>query len=216
MSKRSYRQYCSIAHALDIVGERWTLLMIRELLIGPKRFTDILNNLPGIGTNLLTSRLKDLEGEEVIRRRWLPPPAGSTVYELTEKGRGLETVIIELGKWGSLGQALPRTGDHFRPGWSVLAMHFAFRAEVAAGLTEKYEFRIGDEIFHASVENGEIETGQGPIDAPDLVITADAYTYSAVAMQRVTLMEAIDAGNARYQGDEDALKHCSEVFGLPV
>ena len=95
-------------------------------------------------------------------------------------------------------------------------MHFAFRADVAAGLREKYEFRIGDEIFYASVEDGEIKTGQGPIDAPDLVIDADPYTYSAIAMQRVTLMEAIDAGNVRYQGDESALKHCSEVFGLPV
>lgn len=216
LSKRSYHQYCSIAHALDIVGERWTLLIIRELLIGPKRFTDILNNLPGIGTNLITSRLKDLEGEGVIGRRWLPPPAGSTVYELTEKGRGLEPVIIELGKWGSLSHALPNTGDQFRPGWSVLAMHFAFRPDLAAGLSERYEFRIGDEIFHASVEAGELKTGQGPVDGPDLVITADSYTYSAIAMQRVTLMEAIDAGNVRYQGNEGALKHCSEVFGLPV
>ena len=206
--KRSYHQYCPIAHSLDIIGERWTLLIIRELLIGPKRFTDILNNLPGIGTNLLTSRLKDLEGEEVIGRRWLPPPAGSTVYELLEKGRGLESVIIELGKWGNLSQTLPNTGDHFRPGWSVLAMHFAFRPEAAAGLNERYEFRIGDEIFHASVEGGELNTGQGPVVAPDLVITADTYIYSAIAMQRVTLIEAIDAGNVQYQGDEGALRHC--------
>ena len=132
LSKRSYHQYCSIAHALDIVGERWTLLIIRELLIGPKRFTDILNNLPGIGTNLITSRLKDLEGEGVIGRRWLPPPAGSTVYELTEQVRGLETVLIELGKWASLRHALPDPGDHFRPGWSVLTRTFAFGPALAA------------------------------------------------------------------------------------
>ena len=158
-------------------------------------------------------------GSYPVRRTlcvWLPPPAGSTVYELTEKGRGLESVIIELGKWGGLSQTLPRTGDNFRPGWSVLAMRFAFKPDVAAGLSERYEFRIGDETFHATVEDGEITTGQGPVDGPDLVITADPDTYSAIAMQRVTLMEAIDAGNVQYQGDRVILRHCSEVFGLPV
>ncbi len=100
MSKRSYNQYCAVARALDIVGERWTLLVVRELLSGPKRFKDLLAGLPGIGTNLLTARLKDLEGYRVVRRTILPPPAGSKVYELTELGRSLEPVVAALGQWG--------------------------------------------------------------------------------------------------------------------
>src|SRR6188508_1089348 len=98
--RRLYGQRCGVARALDIVGERWTLLLVRELMIGPRRFKDILGGLPGIGTNLLTDRLKDLEQAGVVARRVLPPPAGSTVYELTELGRGLEPVVFALGWWG--------------------------------------------------------------------------------------------------------------------
>src|SRR5690606_18555587 len=101
MTTRSYNQYCGLAYALDLVGERWTLLIIRELMAGPRRFTDLFHGLPGISTNLLTERLKNLEQYELIHRRTLPPPAATTVYELTPLGRSLETVLIEMGKWGN-------------------------------------------------------------------------------------------------------------------
>ena len=101
MKNRSYNQHCGLAYALDIVGERWTLLIVRELFAGPRRFTDLLEGLPGISTNLLSERLKSLEQQGLLKRRVLPPPAGSTVYELTAVGRSLEGTLIELGKWGS-------------------------------------------------------------------------------------------------------------------
>src|SRR3954465_14659960 len=100
MSKRSYNQHCAMARALDALGERWTLLVIRELLPGPKRYKDLLEGLPGIGTNLLAARLRDLEAAGAIQRRMLPPPAGAVVYELTDSGRELESVVLDLARWG--------------------------------------------------------------------------------------------------------------------
>src|SRR5450432_2916288 len=101
MKNRSYNQFCALAFALDIIGERWTLLIIRELLAGPRRFKDLIDGLPDVSTNLLSERLKGLEQQGIVQRRVLPPPAGSTVYELTEFGQTLEFAVLELGKWGS-------------------------------------------------------------------------------------------------------------------
>ena len=100
-SRRKYDQGCGSAHALDLIGDRWALLVVRELLLGPKRFTDLRDGLPGIGPNVLTQRLKELEEIGVLRRRVLPPPAASTVYELTEWGQELEEVLVRLGRWGA-------------------------------------------------------------------------------------------------------------------
>src|SRR5688500_12711057 len=117
MKNRSYNQFCALAYALDIVGERWTLLIIRELMAGPRRFKDLIDGLPDISTNLLSERLKSLEQQGIIVRRVLPPPAGSNVYELTAFGAALETAVLELGKWGARllpasleGVALPSAG----------------------------------------------------------------------------------------------------------
>lgn len=216
MPKRSYRQYCAIAHALDIVGERWTLLIVRELLMGPKRFTDLLNGLPGIGTNLLSSRLRELEESDILERRTLPPPAASAVYDLTELGHGLESVIAALHRWGSKTQAAPDKKDQFRPEWSILAMQYAFRPELAKGLSETYEYRIGNEVFHARIEDGSIETRQGFAQNPDLIITTDPETYSAIAMQQVALVDAVNSGDVAVEGDADTLKRSAAIFGLPT
>src|SRR5262249_19104128 len=108
---RSYRQYCAVARGLDVVGERWTLLIVRGLLVGPKRYKDLLDGLPGIGTNLLAARLKELEKVGVVRRTVLPPPAGSTVYELTESGQALEPVVMALGRWGVRLMDEPHDGE---------------------------------------------------------------------------------------------------------
>src|SRR5215510_5849567 len=109
MIQRTYNQYCPVAHSLDLIGERWTLLIIRNLFLGPKRFSDLLRSLPGIGTNILTDRLKSLEANDLVQKRFLPPPAASCVYELTPYGRTLEDVMIALAMWGaqSLGARQP-------------------------------------------------------------------------------------------------------------
>ena len=126
MPARSYNQYCAIAHALDIVGERWTLLLVRELIVGPRRFTDLLADLPGIGTNLLAARLKHLVEHDIVRREVWPPPVASSVYALTELGLGLEPIIVQLHHWGGRTQGPPGPDTKFRPAWTPLAMRLAF------------------------------------------------------------------------------------------
>src|SRR5688572_17754350 len=138
---RRYDQYCPIAHALGLVGERWSLLLVRELMEGPKRYTDLVAGLPGIGTNILAARLRDLEAGGIVEKRKLPPPAASTVYELTQYGRDLRPVIHELARWGirSLG---PPPAEALEPGWLVHALDLGFAPLAETGTIA---FRIGDE-----------------------------------------------------------------------
>jgi DNA-binding HxlR family transcriptional regulator/putative sterol carrier protein len=217
VSKRSYNQYCAVARALDIIGERWTLLLVRELLTGPKRFKDLLEGLPRIGTNLLAARLKDLEGHGIVRRATLPPPAASKVYELTELGQSLEAVIIALGGWGLkfLGTP-PAQKDELRPAWAEVAMRSALKRAAPYGLQETYEFRIDEKAFHLRVRDGEVEALQGPAVDPDLVVRGDTQAFLALATGRVEPKEALDSGEIRIEGDQEILARCVEVLGLSL
>jgi DNA-binding HxlR family transcriptional regulator len=203
MGRRSYDQYCTVARALDVVGERWTLLLVRELLTGPKRFKDLLGGLPGIGTNLLTGRLKALEEAGIVRRTTLPPPAGSKVYELTELGRSLEPVVVELSRWGSRLLGTPRGKDDLRPAWAAVALRSVFDAEAARGERETYEFRIDGEVFHVRVEKGGVEARQGPAADPDLVVAGATEAFIAVAAGRMRPEEAVKAGSIRVEGSRE-------------
>jgi DNA-binding HxlR family transcriptional regulator len=214
MSKRSYNQYCAMARALDTLGERWTLLVIRELLSGPKRFKDLLEGLPGIGTNLLAARLKNLEGEGLLCRVTLPPPAGSTVYELTERGREIEPVLTGLVRWGLRLLDAPRPGDVFRPVWALQAMKATFRSEAARGVWETYEFRVGEDVFHIQVEDGSPEPRCGAAWRPGLIVTTDADTFLALVSGQLGLEEAAESERVETQGNPDALVRCREIFGL--
>ena len=216
MGRRSYGQYCTVARALDVVGERWTLLLVRELLTGPKRFKDLLEGLSGIGTNLLAGRLKALEEAGVVCRATLPPPAGSKVYELTEAGRRLEPVIVELSRWGSRLLDGPRGGEDMRPAWAAVAVRSVFDARAARGSRETYEFRIDEEVFHVHVEEGGVEARQGGVDDPDVVVAGATDAFLAVAAGRVTPEEAVEDGSIRVEsrrGDRDeALARCLRVL----
>jgi DNA-binding HxlR family transcriptional regulator/putative sterol carrier protein len=205
--KRSYGQHCTVARALDVVGERWTLLLVRELSTGPKRFKDLLGGLPGIGTNLLASRLKALEGEGIVRRATLPPPAGSNVYELTEIGRDLEPVLVALSRWGAKLLDEPREGDELRAGWAAVAIRSAFKEGTASGGPGTHEFRIGDEVFHLRVGGAaeEVVVRQGSAPDPDLVIFGDAETLLAVASGKLSTEKALESGMLRLEGDTEAL-----------
>src|SRR5438876_3233632 len=154
MTSRSYDQFCGIARALDLVGERWALLIVRDLILGPKRFTDLKRGLPGVGTNILAARLKELERGGVVRRRTLPPPAASTVYELTDYGRGLEEILLAFGRWGArtLGSRAP--GQRLRSGWLAVALKAYFRPEAAAELHATVELRFPDGAYHARIDHG--------------------------------------------------------------
>ena len=163
--KKHYDQYCPIAHALDLVGERWALLIVRELIYGPKRYTDLAESLPRIGTNILAARLKDLEACGIVAKRRLPPPAASQVYELTPYGVALKPVIRELAVWGIRSVGPPELDDRLAPDWLVHALDMVFAPVAPAG---SFEFRIGADV--ASLSDGEVRAA--PADQPDVVVEA--------------------------------------------
>lgn len=213
MPKRSYDQYCAVARALDLVGERWTILVVRELLLGPKRYTDLLVGLPGIGPNVLADRLRSMQEAGLVRRRELPPPAASTVYELTPLGSGLRPAVVELMKWGFQFMGVRRRQDRFRPGWLLGAMHAMFRPEAARGVHDTYEFRIDGEAFHIQVDDGEIEVRQGSADDPDFVLTTDLTTFMAIGSRMLEPTEAAATGRAHVTGDLEAGRRSIEILG---
>lgn len=193
--KRSYEDGCAGAHALDLVGERWALLVVRELLLGPKRFTDLRKGLPGISPNVLTQRLTELEAVAVLRRRKLDPPAGAWVYELTDWGRELEPVILQLGKWGARSPALPREA-----GLSVDSLVLSFRAmfdpRAAARLTATYELVLNGQHFWARVENGQIALLRGrPPARPDATIEASPTRWRRWCTTMATSMPPLRPSN---------------------
>ncbi|MEO7909774.1 MAG: winged helix-turn-helix transcriptional regulator [Roseiflexaceae bacterium] len=216
MTHKSYNQYCGLAYALDMVGERWTLLIVRELIAGPRRFKDLMEGLPGISTNLLSERLKGLEQQGIIRRRILPPPAGSAVYELTAIGKALETTLLEFGKWGS--QFIPPSME----GISVLHMSsYAltlktfFRAELAQEIDETYELHIGDEVLQAQIKTGEIQVRQGQPWKADLVLYSDIEAFLELFAGQLQSESAISSSRIRIAGDSDALSRLLRICGLP-
>jgi len=216
VARRSYNQHCALARALDIVGERWTLLLVRELLLGPKRYKDLLKGLPGIGTNLLADRLKDLERVGIVRRTVLPPPAGSAVYELSELGRRLEPVVFELGRWGARFLDPRMESDAVDPGWFFVSIRATFRPEAAADLRETYEFRIDGKPFHARVDKGSARTSQGHAADPDLIVTTDVGSFVGLLSQRLTPRAGVANGKVHIEGDQAALERFVEIFTWPA
>ena len=190
MVKR-YEQYCPMAHALDLVGDRWALLVIRELMHGPKRYTDLVDHLPGIGTNILAARLRDLERNGVVTRRTLPPPAASKVYELTEYGRELRPAMHQLALWGARSLGPPTDQDELFEGWLSNAMDSVMAPLAPSG---RFEFRAGSEI--ASMVDGEVM--DGPIENPDVVVEGDPEGIYSLFVDRCLDRVTI-------QGDQDLL-----------
>ncbi len=200
-SRRSYDQHCAAARALDLVGDRWTLLVVRELLAGPRRYTDLHADLPGVSTDMLAGRLKDMEGAELVTRRRLPPPASASVYELTPRGRDLLPVLRALAAWGrptwgSRGRPTPcaRTGTRSRS--SARSRSWARDRPGHPGRGE-FHVRIG--------ADGGVAYGDGPAEAPDARLRTDAATCRALADGELTLAEAVAAGRAELAGTGPAL-----------
>lgn len=210
---RSYRQWCGLACALDVVGERWTLLVIRELFDGPKRYTDLLDGVPGISTDVLAARLRDLEEAGVIGRRQLPPPAGSKVYELTELGEGLAPAMTGLLRWGMqlLGE---RDEDQaFRPHWLATGLRGLLRPDRARDVTLEIDFDLGQgEIVRVRVADGDVRHVPDPEGEPALVVRAAISTLSAVADGTVPVRDAIDDGRFELVGDDDAVRLYTRLF----
>lgn len=211
---RTYDDGCAAAHALDLVGERWALLVVRELLLGPKRFTDLRAGLPNASPNVLAQRLRGLETAGVVRRRKLPPPAASRVYELTEWGRDLEPVIISLGKWGVRSPSKPPDAE-LGIDSLILSFRTMFDPEQAEGLEADYEIEIGEDSFRAEVAEGRLEIERGFAEAPDATIETDAGTLAALVYAELGLDEALRSGDFEIEGDRELVERFIALFPLP-
>ena len=211
---RSYADACGIPRALDRIGERWALMIVRELLLGPKRFTDLKAGLPSASPNVLSQRLRRLEAEGIVTRHKLPPPAGSRVYELTEWGRELEPVLTALGRWGARAPAPPP--EH---GMSldahILSLRTLFDPSLAGDFSTSLELRLGDHRFRVEVAEGRLAIEPGEAREPDAVVSTDPGTLLAVAHRRRDFDEALGAGAIEAEGDKAAVKRFLGLFTLP-
>jgi DNA-binding HxlR family transcriptional regulator len=211
---RTYADGCAAAHALDLVGERWALLVVRELLLGPKRFTDLRLGLPHASPNVLAQRLRGLEAAGVVRRGKLPPPAASRIYELTEWGQDLEPVIIALGKWGVRSPSKPPDAE-LGVDSLILSFRTMFDPERAAGLGASYEFRLGEDRFRAEVAGGRLEIERGSAERPDASVETDAGTLAALVYDDLELDDALSSGELEINGDREAVERYLALFPLP-
>lgn len=213
MKRRDFGQYCGLARALELVGERWALLIIRDLTVRPRRYTDLLDGLPGIPTNVLSTRLKELEQAGIIERQVAPAPQRGILYALTSAGHDLEPAVHALGRWGASQLGEPRPGEIVTPESVTMNFRAVFNRDAATGLTASWEIHAPDMALHAVVTDGKLEAGVGPAPVePGLVITiplADELpSYRA-------LMQAAKCGLVELDGRRELFDTFLRVFTLP-
>jgi DNA-binding HxlR family transcriptional regulator len=214
MAKRDYGQFCGMVRAMEMVGERWAMLIVRDLLVGPKRYTDLHQGLPGIPTNILSTRLKELEEAGVVRRRVQPRTSGGgVVYELTEYGNELEDIVIRLGRWGAKSLTMPRPDEVITVDSMVMAFRSTFCHESARGVTASYEVRLGPIILHIRIVKGKLTVAGGPLPDADLVIEAGP-GIKMLMTGEMTPAEAIASGSVRLTGDPALLATFAEIFRI--
>ena len=204
---RSYGDQCGVARSLDVIGERWALLIVRELLLGPKRFNDLLAGLPGASPNVVSQRLRELTASGVIRLRDLGPPARVRVYELTGWGRELEPVILHLGQWGTRAP-LPEDA-----GWSLDSLLLALQATAdPAAVSTRYELRVGADVFTVDGTSGSVRMRRGTADQPGATLTTDADTLRAVTLGIRPLADAGESGDLRLDGEPQAVSGLTSLL----
>jgi DNA-binding HxlR family transcriptional regulator len=206
ISERTYKQYCGVARALDLVGERWALLVVRELALGPKRFTDLRDGLPGIATNVLSTRLRQLERDGVVVRRRLPAPAPAQIYELTEYGRDLVPIMLALGRWGASMMGPREPEQAIRAEWLALALKAFFDAASAAGLTAAIGLNLDGALFTLRIVDGALEVAPGQAGPVDLSITAHTELLIEFLAGAPVSVDA--------EGDRDLLERLPQLFPL--
>lgn len=214
MAKRSYDEYCGLAVALDLLGERWTMLIVRELLMGPKRFTDLLGGLPGIGTGLLTQRLRELEEAEVIERAVLPPPAASTVYQLTADGEMLRPTLLGLTRWGLRRLGTPTESQTASVNSLAFAMAARFNPDSSPAADGEYELRVEGSTFQIIIEDRAIQIHPENAKRAQATITTDMATLIAINNGSTTLAEAVSTQALVVDGDAEVITALAGAFEL--
>jgi DNA-binding HxlR family transcriptional regulator len=212
---KSYEEACGLAKALDVLGERWTLLVIRQLMFGPQRFTDLEAGLPGVPPSLLSSRLKELSDAGLVGRRTLPPPAASTVYELSDAGRELEGSIVSLARWGGRFGPPVTEEDIVNAQCMALGLRWLFRPEAAKHVRATYELRAFGNVVSAVVNRGRIDVSVGPADTPDLAIEVlDRAFARAMSTGGMPASDAKMSEHVVLEGSEDALEDFLKIFAM--
>jgi len=214
VATREYGQYCGFARALEVVGERWALLIVRDLLVGPKRFADLQRGLPKSPSNILTARLKELEAAGIVRRRaQMREEGGGVVYELTEEGRELEDAVVALGRWGARRLAKARPGEIVTPDSMAMALRTTFRPEAAVGADLSFELRVGPVVAHARVRDGSVTVGRGTLPRADLVIESSP-AIRALMAGTVSPREALRSGAVSVRGKRALLDRFVKLFRI--
>jgi DNA-binding HxlR family transcriptional regulator len=202
---RSYQQYCAVAKALDVVGDRWVLLIVRELMTsGPSRYTDLLNGLPGIATNLLADRLREMEKAGIVRREEAPPPVATTLFHLTERGKTLNPILEELGRWGAPLMGVPQPNNVFRSHWLVFPFDAYLVDKSPSDPPIAIEIRTGDEPMVVETIEGKVRTRRGTSEKPDAVLTGRPGLILGLLSGRLDMAEAKNRG-LEFRGSQKAL-----------
>lgn len=213
-SPRRYDDACGTAHALELIGERWSLLIVRELMLGPRRFGDLRANLPGLSANVLTQRLEMLDAGGVVRKAKLPPPASVQVYELTPWGLEAEPIISALGRWG----ARSTLHDPTRP-LSAVSMVLSFRTmfepQRAGDLKISANFAIGDERYWIAIDHGRLASGRGDVENADFTLFGDPGAIAGLVYGFATLDDLTDKGIVMLEGGRDGFERFARCFELP-
>lgn len=206
--RRSYRQYCGLAKALDVVGERWTLLIVRNLLIGPQRYSDLLARLPGITTNLLAKRLRSLVDAGVLEKQTLPAPAASTVYALTERGWALEPAVHALGSWGMAQMGPPARDDRFDIGWAMVS----FKRLYKGGHTQTVELTVDERVFCLHMSPGYLDVREQVGPPGVLRVRAQRQPLVLVLRAAMEVETALESGALAYEGADEAFADFIRAF----
>jgi len=214
MTKRTYGQFCGLARALEIIGERWAMLIIRDLLVSPKSVADLYWGLPRIPTEVLCARLNEFEHMGVVQQSATPRPDGSVVYELTDWGRELDDITLRLGLWGTKILGEPRPEDIVTADSLVMALRTTFRPEAAKGVKVSYQLRFDDIVIHAQIKNGAIRAAEGTLEGADLVIEPGGELKSLMT-GAATAAEVLANGSVRVTGDPALLTLFTDLFQIP-
>ncbi|MEX1362421.1 MAG: winged helix-turn-helix transcriptional regulator [Nannocystaceae bacterium] len=211
MGQRRYHQFCGVAKALDLVGERWTLLLVRDLLLGGRRFSDLLAAMPGLTPNLLSTRLDTMQASELVQRRRLPPPQAATVYELTELGRQLEPVVLALGRFGARWLTRPDADDRIDPRWAMVSLK---RRYVGCPRLWCVGLRIGELPFTIEIGAEQAHVRDGAPPHPDLSLSGELPVFGALLVGGASARELVAEGRLGREGPARALADFARAFGL--